>query len=447
MNIYYIDYENVTSQGLKGIELLTEADEVNLLYSKKAETMKIDMLTQLMASRANIRFLPVHVGTPNALDFQLITLLFLHYTEGNRYFIISKDSGYDCCIKTAIENNAPNVFRFPNIESAVNGGQKQRSQRSRRGSGRNSQNHSQTAAVQNQAQEQNLNVAQEQNIVQEQDLNAAQEQDLYVAQEQDLYVAQEQDLNAAYKQEADVMQPQSTDKAKDAGAMPNHEPITAQTQKADNAQSQDLNDLDVQAADNAPVQSQDVEEDHDEAADEGHASSEDSGRKRNSRRRGRRKSSSASQTEAASAEKAADARNDVAEENHEEPGQTKANRSQKQSRQTKDNQKQAKDNQKQTKDNQKQAQQSRDNQNQRQPQQNRDNQSQKPVTILSVIRRRNDVQLDLSQIDLIRDALKNTSNKQQFYNFFAKKLGQKKGIELYHSIKSSYTDLINANLV
>ena len=417
MNIYYIDYENVTSQGLKGIELLTEEDEVNLLYSKKAETMKIDMLTQLMASRANIRFLPVHVGTPNALDFQLITLLFLHYTEGNRYFIISKDSGYDCCIKTAIENNAPNVFRFPNIESAVNGGQKQRSQRSRRGSGRNSQNHSQTAAVPIQAQEQNM--------VQEQDLNAA--------QEQGLNVTQEQDLNAAYMQEADVMQPQSTDSAKDAGAMPNHDPITAQTQKADNAQSQDLNDLDVQAADNAPVQSQDVEEDHDEAADEGHASSEDSGRKRNSRRRGRRKSSSASQTEAASAEKAADARNDVAEENHEEPGQTKANRSQKQSRQTKDSQKQ--------------AQQGRDNQNQRQPQQNRDNQSQKPVTILSVIRRRNDVQLDLSQIDLIRDALKNTSNKQQFYNFFAKKLGQKKGIELYHSIKSSYTDLINANLV
>ena len=417
MNIYYIDYENVTSQGLKGIELLTEEDEVNLLYSKKAETMKIDMLTQLMASRANIRFLPVHVGTPNALDFQLITLLFLHYTEGNRYFIISKDSGYDCCIKTAIENNAPNVFRFPNIESAVNGGQKQRSQRSRRGSGRNSQNHSQTAAVPIQAQEQNM--------VQEQDLNAA--------QEQGLNVTQEQDLNAAYMQEADVMQPQSTDSAKDAGAMPNHDPITAQTQKADNAQSQDLNDLDVQAADNAPVQSQDVEEDHDEAADEGHASSEDSGRKRNSRRRGRRKSSSASQTEAASAEKAADARNDVAEENHEEPGQTKANRSQKQSRQAKDIQKQ--------------AQQGRDNQNQRQPQQNRDNQSQKPVTILSVIRRRNDVQLDLSQIDLIRDALKNTSNKQQFYNFFAKKLGQKKGIELYHSIKSSYTDLINANLV
>ena len=71
----------------------------------------------------------------------------------------------------------------------------------------------------------------------------------------------------------------------------------------------------------------------------------------------------------------------------------------------------------------------------------------KPVSILSVIRRRNDVQLDMHQIDLIRESLKNSGNKQQFYSYFVKKLGQKQGIELYHSIKSSYTDLVNANLI
>ena len=135
MNIYYIDYENVTSQGLKGIELLTESDEVNLLYSKKAETMKIDILTQLLASRAKINFIPVHVGTPNALDFQLITLLFLHYSKENMHYIISKDSGYDCCIKTAADNNAPNVLRFPSIESASRGMKQDRQQRSGRRSG------------------------------------------------------------------------------------------------------------------------------------------------------------------------------------------------------------------------------------------------------------------------------------------------------------------------
>ena len=383
MNIYFIDYENVTSQGLKGIELLTEADEVNLLYSKKAETMKIDMLTQLMASRANIRFLPVHVGTPNALDFQLITLLFLRYTDGNNYYIISKDSGYDCCIKTALENDAPNVYRFPNIESAVNGGQKPKSQRSRRGSRQNSQNNSQASAqVQNAVQEQKA--AQAQNAVQE----AAQDAD------------NKQDLVAD----------------------------TVQIQESISSQVQDLNNTPVQDLINAPAQSQDNADAQEAVADAEAAASEDSGdsgRKRTARRRGRRKSSSASQAEAVSSEESAEVSKELKEEVHEEPSQAKENQNQKQNQQAKDSQ----------------------NHNQKQSQQNRDNQNQKPVTILSVIRRRNDVQLDLNQIDLIRAALKNTANKQQFYNYFAKKLGQKKGIELYHSIKSSYTDLINANLI
>jgi hypothetical protein len=53
----------------------------------------------------------------------------------------------------------------------------------------------------------------------------------------------------------------------------------------------------------------------------------------------------------------------------------------------------------------------------------------------------------MHQIDLIRESLKNSGNKQQFYSYFVKKLGQKQGIELYHSVKSSYTDLVNANLI
>ncbi len=119
MTIYYVDYENVTSQGLKGVENLTENDEVNILYSKKADNIKIEILTLLMRSKAQINFLPVHVGTPNALDFQLITLLFLHYKKENRYFIISKDSGYDCCIKTGIECGADTIARCENIEISL----------------------------------------------------------------------------------------------------------------------------------------------------------------------------------------------------------------------------------------------------------------------------------------------------------------------------------------
>ncbi len=119
MDIYYIDYENVNSFGLKGIQLLGPDSQVNVLYSRKTDNVKIDALTEMMKSRAEIHFLPVHVGTPNALDFQLVTLLFLGYRKGNNYYIISKDSGYDCCIKTALEYDAPNIRRFRDIETAV----------------------------------------------------------------------------------------------------------------------------------------------------------------------------------------------------------------------------------------------------------------------------------------------------------------------------------------
>ena len=119
MNIYYIDYENVNSFGLKGAQLLGSDSKIYILYSKKADNVKIDVLSELMKSKAEIHFLPVHVGTPNALDFQLITLLFLGYQNENHYFIISKDSGYDCCIRTAQECGAPNVRRFKDIESSL----------------------------------------------------------------------------------------------------------------------------------------------------------------------------------------------------------------------------------------------------------------------------------------------------------------------------------------
>ena len=275
MNIYYIDYENVSSQGLKGIELLTGEDEVILLYSKKADNVKIDTLTMMMESKARIRFMPVHVGTPNALDFQLVTLLFLNYRDEDYCYIISKDSGYDCCIKTALENDAPNVFRFPNIESAINGGQKPKSQRSRRGSRQNSQNNSQAAQAQNTVQE------------------AAQDAD------------SKQDLVAD----------------------------TVQVQESISSQVQDLNNTPVQDLINAPALSQDNTDAQEAVANTEAASSEDSGdsgRKRPARRRGRRKSSSASQAEAVSSEESAEVSKELKEEVHEEPSKAKENQNQNQ---------------------------------------------------------------------------------------------------------------------
>ena len=72
MSSYYIDYENVHNEGLSGIEKLGQGSRVCLFYSCKADTLKIDVVRQLMGCAAEIRFEKIDNGVENALDFQLL---------------------------------------------------------------------------------------------------------------------------------------------------------------------------------------------------------------------------------------------------------------------------------------------------------------------------------------------------------------------------------------
>lgn len=362
MNIYYIDYENVSSQGLKGVELLSENDEVILLYSKKADHVKIDILTMMMESKAKIRFLPVHVGTPNALDFQLVTLLFLNYKPENFCYIISKDSGYDCCIKTAAENGAVNVARYPNIESAVN---KTSVKKARRGK---------------QASEE---------------------------------ASKEKPQAEPEKKDNVMVQPSfgRSETSRQQSAHASEQPAQESAAGPDHAQDSSRS---VEAPDT-------VQEASTPAA-------EDTARKKPSRRRGRKKTAA---PEAEASQGGQTVSSDSGEKKKDAPGSAALKPAEKPAEQVLQ-----------------QRYLSRQFDAKNPPSQNAaKSEADKPVSILSVIRRRNDVQLDMHQIDLIRESLKNSGNKQQFYSYFVKKLGQKQGIELYHSIKSSYTDLVNANLI
>ena len=362
MNIYYIDYENVSSQGLKGVELLSENDEVILLYSKKADHVKIDILTMMMESKAKIRFLPVHVGTPNALDFQLVTLLFLNYKPENSCYIISKDSGYDCCIKTAAENGAVNVARYPNIESAVN---KTSVKKTRRGK---------------QASEE-----------------ASKEKPQAEPEKKDNVMVQPSSGRSETSRQQSVHA--SEQPAQESASGPDH--------AQDSSRSVEAPDT-VQEA-SAPA-------------------AEDTARKKPSRRRGRKKTAA---PEAEASQGSQTVSSDSGEEKKDAPGSAALKPAEKPAEQVLQ-----------------QRYLSRQFDAKNPPSQNAaKSEADKPVSILSVIRRRNDVQLDMHQIDLIRESLKNSGNKQQFYSYFVKKLGQKQGIELYHSVKSSYTDLVNANLI
>ncbi len=116
---YYIDYENVHNEGLKGVYQLQQGDKLTLFYSSKADTLKIDVVRQLMDCSAEIQFEKIVNGVENALDFQLITALMCNYVPEERYYIISRDKGYDAAIEMAAKQNRSNVYRCRDIDGAI----------------------------------------------------------------------------------------------------------------------------------------------------------------------------------------------------------------------------------------------------------------------------------------------------------------------------------------
>lgn len=100
MAYYLIDFENVKSRGMEGVELLAEEDTVCIFYSDNADSMTFDLHRKLNETKANIIYHKVAVGTKNALDFQLATYLGYLICEQQRegihpnYFIVTKDNGF-----------------------------------------------------------------------------------------------------------------------------------------------------------------------------------------------------------------------------------------------------------------------------------------------------------------------------------------------------------------
>ena len=97
MKIYLVDFENVKSKGLQGIDNLTETDTVIIFYSENSDTINFEMHQKVLTSKADIEYFKVNVGGKNALDFQLSTLLGYLVAKDTytNIFIISNDRGFD----------------------------------------------------------------------------------------------------------------------------------------------------------------------------------------------------------------------------------------------------------------------------------------------------------------------------------------------------------------
>lgn len=97
MAVYLVDFENVTSAGISGIQRLTKEDKVYIFYTANAANMSFSAHLNLLSSPAEITYYSVASGGKNALDFQLASFLgyLISKGEDKQFCIISNDRGYE----------------------------------------------------------------------------------------------------------------------------------------------------------------------------------------------------------------------------------------------------------------------------------------------------------------------------------------------------------------
>ena len=106
MTVYLVDFENVRSEGLRGVEELSSNDKVVIFYSKNADAITFDVHMLLAKSKAEIETFRILRGGRNSLDFQLSTYLGYLVMENcyRKIFIVSQDKGFLCATSFWEEN-------------------------------------------------------------------------------------------------------------------------------------------------------------------------------------------------------------------------------------------------------------------------------------------------------------------------------------------------------
>lgn len=124
MRAFLIDFENVKSAGLVGIDTLGIDDQVVILYSVNSNTISFEMHQKIMSCAANVEYYQIRRGGKNSLDFQLSTMLGYLLASGlyTHLYIVSNDSGFDALYDFWTSGYLPTdcvVYRRPNIAMSV----------------------------------------------------------------------------------------------------------------------------------------------------------------------------------------------------------------------------------------------------------------------------------------------------------------------------------------
>ncbi len=99
MKYYFVDYENVHSEGFIGIDGIAKNDTLYLMYTEQCKTFSLEVLEKIIRRKINFEVYKVGSGSKNALDFQLSS--FMGYIIAKNedkeciFYIVSKDTGFD----------------------------------------------------------------------------------------------------------------------------------------------------------------------------------------------------------------------------------------------------------------------------------------------------------------------------------------------------------------
>jgi len=134
MRIFLIDFENVHSEGMVGVDHLTERDEVVIFYSSNADSVSFDVLHKLMFCKSKLSYYKIKRGGKNALDFQLSCYLGYRICRepDAEYYIISRDNGFDFIMdfwSCGYVSAEPAIRRFTGIKALIQWEDTQRKQK------------------------------------------------------------------------------------------------------------------------------------------------------------------------------------------------------------------------------------------------------------------------------------------------------------------------------
>ena len=116
MRIFFIDYENVSFAGMRGISGIAPDDKVYLFYTVNSNKMDFDLYQELSGIQAQVEMIRVVTGN-NSLDFQLCTFLgsLTPSHPKDAFIIVSKDKGYSSVVSFWQERGF-NIKQVNNME-------------------------------------------------------------------------------------------------------------------------------------------------------------------------------------------------------------------------------------------------------------------------------------------------------------------------------------------